>query len=131
MLADLQQRRHLHLQLRLLTNFICGECLKCSICRTEILKDKQTYVLRVDLFAAPDDLEITEEELEQDRRGEFEKLMEQLESMDAEAVEEETDKVFERHVYILCPICRARFHGLLRDVRTAKEGKGPPPATGK
>jgi hypothetical protein len=105
--------------------------LNCSICRTEILKDKQIYVLRIDLFAAPDKLEITEEEPEKDRRGEFEKLIEQLESMDAEAVEEENEKVFERHIYMLCPICRARFHGLLRDVRTAKEGKGPPPTTDK
>jgi hypothetical protein len=104
--------------------------LNCSICKSEILKGKQTYVLRIDLFAAPDELEISKEEMEKDRRTEFEKLMEQLEAMDAEAVEEETDKVFERHVYMLCPICRARFHGLLRDVRTAKEGKGPPP-TGK
>lgn len=102
--------------------------LNCSICKSEILPGKQTYVLRIDLFAAPDELEISRDELEKDRRAEFEKLMEQLESMDAEEVQEESDKVFERHVYLLCPICRARFHGLLRDVRTAKEGKGKPPA---
>jgi hypothetical protein len=105
--------------------------LNCSICRTEILEGKPTYILQIDLFAAPDGLEIAQEDLEKDRRGEFEKLMGQLEAMDAEAVKEEADKVFERHVYTLCPICRARFHGLLHDVRTAGEGKGPPPTTGK
>lgn len=105
--------------------------MNCSICKSEILPDKQTYILRIDLFAAPDELEITREDLEKDRRAEFEKLIEQLESMDAEAVQEETDRVFERHVYMLCPICRARFHGLLRDVRTAKEDKAKPPPSDK
>ena len=105
--------------------------MNCSICSAEILQGKQTYVLRIDLFAAPEELEINQEELEKDRRGEFEKLMEQLEAMDAELVQEETDKVFERHVYMLCPICRARFHGLLRDVRTAKEGKRKTPPSDK
>jgi len=105
--------------------------LNCSICKSEILPGKQPYILRIDLFAAPDDLEITEEEMKKDRRAEFERLIEQLESMDAEAVREETDKVFERHVYLLCPICRARFHGLLRDVRTAREGRGQPPPSDK
>jgi hypothetical protein len=99
----------------------------CSICNAEVLEGKPTYILRIDLFAAPGQPEIGPDELERDRRGEFEKLMEQLEAMDAQAVQEETDKVFERHVYVLCPICRARFHGLLRDVKTAKEEKGQPP----
>ena len=97
--------------------------MNCSICNAEILPGKQPYVLRIDLFAAPEELEISKEELEKDRRGEFERIMEQLEAMDAEALQEETDKVFERHVYWLCPICRARFHGLLRDVRTGKTVK--------
>jgi hypothetical protein len=105
--------------------------MNCSICKTEILEGKPTYILRIDLFAAPQQLEIGPEELEKDLRGEFEKLMEQLEAMDAEAVLEETDKVFERHVYVLCPICRARFHGLLRDVRTAKEEKSQTPPSDK
>lgn len=105
--------------------------MNCSICKSEILPDKQLYVLRIDLFAAADELEMSRDELDKDRRAEFEKLMEQLESMDAEEAQEETDKVFERHVYLLCPICRARFHGLLRDVRTAKEGKAPPSSSGK
>ena len=103
----------------------------CSICSTEILAGKQTYILRIDLFAAPEELKVSQEEIEKDRRGEFEKLMEQLEAMDAEAMQEETDKVFERHIYALCPICRARFHGLLRDVRTAKEGKSKTPSSDK
>jgi hypothetical protein len=105
--------------------------MNCSICKTEILKGKQIYLLRIDLFAAPKELEITKEDLEKDRRGEFEKLMELLETMDAEALQEETDKVFERHVYTLCPICRARFHGLLRDVRTSKENQAKKPTNGK
>ena len=105
--------------------------MNCSICKAEILAGKQIYVLQIDLFAAPEELEISQEELEKDRRGEFEKLMEQLEAMDAEAVQEETDKVFERHVYVLCPICRARFHGLLRDVRTGKENQTKKPTNGK
>ena len=105
--------------------------MNCSICKAEILPGKQTYVLRIDLFAAPEELEITKEELDKDRRDEFEKIMEQLEAMDAEAVQEETDKVFERHVYWLCPICRARFRGLLRDVRTGKADKIKKPPTDK
>ena len=100
--------------------------MRVTLVGQEILKGKQTYVLRIDLFAAPEELEISKEELEKDRRAEFERIMEQLEAMDAEAVQEETDKVFERHIYWLCPICRARFHGLLRDVRTGRSRKKPP-----
>jgi hypothetical protein len=105
--------------------------LHCSLCKAEILPGKQTYILRIDLFAAPEEPEIREEDLEKDRRGEFEKLMEQLEAMDAEAVQEETDRVFERHVYPLCPICRARFHGLLRDMRSGKPVKDTNPPNDK
>ena len=66
--------------------------MNCSICNAEILPGKQPYVLRIDLFAAPEELEISKEELEKDRRGEFEKIMEQLEAMDAEAMQEETER---------------------------------------
>lgn len=105
--------------------------MNCSICKSEILAGRQSYILRIELFAAPEQPEIGPEEPGKDRRGEFEKLIEQLEAMDAETVQEEADKVFERHVFVLCPICRARFHGLLRDVRTAGQESSRTPPSGK
>ncbi len=90
--------------------------MRCTLCLSDILQGKQHYTLRIDLFAGTE-LEISEEELQKDRRQEFEQLLEQLEYMDADEISEETAKVFERYTFSLCPICRARFHGLLKALR--------------
>jgi hypothetical protein len=91
--------------------------VRCTLCQSEILAGTQAYTLRIDLFAGTD-LEVTEEELFKDRSEEFEQLIDQLEKMDAEEISEEADKVFERYTFTLCPICRARFHGLLRALQS-------------
>jgi hypothetical protein len=87
------------------------------LCQSEILTGTQAYTLRIDLFAGTD-LEVTDEELQKDRTEEFEQLIDQLEKMDAEQISEEQDKIFERYTFTLCPICRARFHGLLKTLQS-------------
>jgi hypothetical protein len=87
---------------------------RCAACGAQILSGQQPYTLRVDLFAAAAPLEVSAQELAQDHRDQFEQLIAQLEQMDAEQVAEETARVFERFCFTLCPICRARFRGILR-----------------
>jgi hypothetical protein len=87
---------------------------RCAACGAEILPGQQPYTLRVELFAAAGPLVLPDQALARDEREQFEQLIAQLEQMDAEQVEEEAARVFERFCFTLCPICRARFRGILR-----------------
>ena len=88
--------------------------MRCALCHQEINSNQQIYTMRLDLFAAAEDLQISAEELGQNRADEIKQLLERLKDMDAEQIEEESDRIFERHTYTLCAICRAELHNLLR-----------------
>jgi hypothetical protein len=92
--------------------------MRCAVCQGEIPPDRQHYTLRIDLFAGAEP-GLSEEDV-RDRTAEFEKLINQLQVMDAEELAEEAAKVFERYVFTLCPICRARFRGLLKPLGAEK-----------
>jgi len=95
------------------------KAVRCALCLCDILKGSQPYILKVDLFASPVSPQIEPDELESggNRRALFERLLDQLENMDAEEVQDEQDRVRECYTFVLCPICRARFHGLLRSLQ--------------
>ncbi len=103
--------------------------MRCALCQCDILKGSQPYTLKVELYATASSPDLEEDELESEgnRRALFERLMDQLESMDAQEVQAEQDRVHERFTFVLCPICRARFHGLLRSLQPAKASLPPAP----
>lgn len=79
----------------------------CDICGKELLVDEDLrYVAKVELFAAYDPLEITEEDLEDDHMEEVSKLIEETEEFDAQELQ---DQVYKSFRFDLCPDCHKRF----------------------
>jgi (p)ppGpp synthase/HD superfamily hydrolase len=87
--------------------------MQCAACLATIPDGQQRYTLRVDLFAAVDNLDLTEEEIERDRSDEIRQLIERLSKMEPEEIKEESERIFERRVFTLCAVCRASLHDLL------------------
>lgn len=91
----------------------------CASCRAVIEPDTQVYTLRVELFASAKPPVFSEEDLLADHRAAWEELLEAMGQMTPREVEEEEDKVFERHEFSLCPRCREIYHAQLKRL-TAK-----------
>jgi hypothetical protein len=89
----------------------------CSLCKKEIPTGTLTYALRLDLFAAAEDLEITGSDLSGDTGAELKRLIDKLEDLNDDETEEETDRVFERHAFRLCSDCRDELHKILKMTR--------------
>jgi len=94
--------------------------MRCAACGTEISDGNQVYTLRVDLFAAKGDLEVLADEMGRNRSAEIESLVAKLEDMDEDELEEQEQRVFERHTFTLCAVCRAEIHDRLRGMPGSK-----------
>jgi len=84
---------------------------KCDNCGRTIPSSSQTYIVRIELFAKAEPLELTLDDLLADHTAQIEKLIEEMENLD---VEEATDQVYEAYAFQLCPVCRLRIHNLLK-----------------
>lgn len=79
----------------------------CDLCGKPLLVDEDVrYVLKVEVLAAYDPLELTREDLEKDHLAEMRKLVERMEGMDQQALE---DQVFANFRFDLCPPCQKRY----------------------
>ena len=85
--------------------------IRCDYCHREISLEEVIFELKMELYAAPDMPEITEEDLEQDHSEEIESLIEAMEQMDAEEL---TDEVYECYIFKLCNECRQDIHNKLK-----------------
>jgi hypothetical protein len=84
--------------------------LYCDACDEPLLVDSNVrYVTKVEVYAAYDPLEITEEDLKSANRDTWEQLMAELKDADAGELESQIHVAFR---YDLCPKCRKRY---LRD----------------
>jgi len=82
----------------------------CDLCGKELLVNEDVrYVAKIEVYAAYDPLEITEEDLEKDHLEEISKLIKQMEHMDPQELEDQVYKCFR---FDLCPDCHKKF---LRD----------------
>jgi len=82
----------------------------CDMCGKSLLTDEDVrYVVKVEVYAAYDPLEVTEDELDDDHLGEMSEIIEQMEGMDPEELE---DQVYKSFRFDLCPTCHQRY---LRD----------------
>jgi len=79
----------------------------CDLCGQELLaKSEVRYEVRIEVKAAHDPLEITEEDLAQDVRAKIAKLLRQLEGISEEEAQNEVYRQFE---FDLCAACQKRY----------------------
>jgi len=79
----------------------------CDMCGKTLLAEEDTrYVVKVEVYAAYDPLEVTEKDLEADRSDEVQELLDEMADMDAEDLE---DQVFKTFRFDLCPECHAAY----------------------
>ncbi len=79
----------------------------CDMCSKPLLADEDTrYVVKVEVYAAYDPMEITDADLAEDKSEEVQELLEQMADMDAEQLEDQVHKTFR---FDLCPACQARY----------------------
>ena len=92
---------------------VCGEGL--------LLKSNVRYVVKVEVYAAYDPLEITEEDLAQANQENWEKLLEELRHVDPDKA---TSQIYVSFKYDLCRDCRMRYvEDPLRGLREKREEK--------
>ena len=79
----------------------------CDGCGEPLLVDSNVrYVVKVQVYAAYDPLEITEDDLEKVTPEAWNDLMEELNDADADTLESEVHISFQ---YDLCPACRRTY----------------------
>ena len=79
----------------------------CDLCGKELLVEEDLrYVAKIEVYAAYDPLEITEEDLEEDHMEEISELIKQMDSMDEQELE---DQVYKSFRFDLCPECHKKF----------------------
>ena len=84
--------------------------LVCDRCDATLLLDSDVrYLVRIDVYAAYDPLEITRDDLERDFEAEMRDLIASMEARDPQELQDEVHRRFE---FDLCPACQKRF---LRD----------------
>jgi hypothetical protein len=102
----------------------------CDMCGKELLTDEDTrYVVKIQVYAAYDPMELTADDVARDRSNELAELLRQLESMNADELEDQVARCFE---FDLCPACQKKYlaeplPGVKPPPRTPKE---PPPVDG-
>ena len=81
--------------------------LSCDLCGKALLIDENArYLVRIQVYAAYDPMELTPDDLAKDHRAEIRKLIERLEDMDPQEVE---DSVYKEFRFDLCPACQRRY----------------------
>jgi len=100
--------------------------ISCDACDATLLIDEDVrYIVKIEVFAAYDPLEITRGDLARDGETEMALLLETMKSMDPTELE---DGVYRRFQVDLCPRCQKRY---LKDplrfggeIGRESEGKG-------
>ena len=81
--------------------------LYCDMCGKELLADEDTrYILKIEIYAAYDPMELTAEDVAEDKSDEMEKLLKRVAAMDARELQ---DQVYQRFRFHLCPACRKTY----------------------
>jgi hypothetical protein len=84
--------------------------ITCDLCGKDVLPgDKQRYVVKIEVFAAHDPAEITEDDLDDDHMEAVSEMIREMEENDESEPLPPASKKFR---YDLCPDCQKKF---LRD----------------
>ena len=79
----------------------------CDLCGKAMHRDEDVrHVVKIEVYAAYDPLEITEEDLDQDHMEEIGQILSQMEDMDPHELEDEVYKGFR---FDLCSSCHKKF----------------------
>lgn len=79
----------------------------CDWCGKELLADSEVrYEVKIEVRAAYDPLNITEEDLRRDFRAEIAKALQQLEGV---SVAEAQNQVYRMFHFDLCPACQRKY----------------------
>jgi len=94
--------------------------ISCDGCGAGLLIDDDVrYLVKIEVFAAYDPMEISREDLARDPRSEMDRLLEKMRFMDPQELE---DQVYKRLQLDLCPRCqRAYLRDPLHFVAPAEE----------
>ena len=92
--------------------------LTCDACGDGLLIDADVrYLVRIEVFAAYDPMELSREDLARDHRSEMARLIEDMRHMDPQELE---DQVYKKLQFDLCPKCQRIY---LRDPLGFDPGK--------
>ena len=81
--------------------------LVCDRCGKNLLIDEKVrYTVRIEVFAAYDPMELTDDDLEQDHDAEIKRLLEKINGLDEKDL---MDSVYRRIVLDLCPPCQKAY----------------------
>jgi hypothetical protein len=79
----------------------------CDLCGPELLKSSEIrYEVKIEVKAAYDPLNLTDEDLAQDFREEIARVLRQLEGL---SVAEAQDQVYRVFQFDLCPACQRAY----------------------
>jgi len=79
----------------------------CDMCGKPLLVDSDVrYIASIEVFAAYDPMELTEDDLKQDHLAEIRRLAQNLASADPRELE---DQVYKRFTFDLCPACQKKY----------------------
>jgi type II restriction/modification system DNA methylase subunit YeeA len=95
---------------------------RCDLCGTRIEASELRYVLKMNIFAAYDKLQIELSDLEKDYQNEIRKLIEEMEQMDPKQLEED---VFKQFNFDLCRRCQQE---IIKNPLESRRGGGEPAA---
>ena len=76
----------------------CGEGL--------LIREEVRYLVKIEVYAAYDPLEITRADLEKDHREEMARLLSSMTGMDPGELE---DQVYKKFQFDLCPRCQKKY----------------------
>ena len=79
----------------------------CDMCGKPLLVDEDVrYILKVEVYAAYDPMELTDDDLKASRLKEIRELVKRMEHMDPKELE---DQVYKKLTFDLCPACRKKY----------------------
>lgn len=81
--------------------------ISCDRCGKALLIDEEVrYLVRIEVKAAYDPLELVREDLERDLRAEMEALVERMQGMSREEAE---NQIYREFRFDLCPPCQREY----------------------
>jgi hypothetical protein len=79
----------------------------CDMCGKPLLVDEDVrYVVKLEVFAAYDPMELVDEDLDKDHLEEMSHLIDKMEDMNEQDLE---DQVYKNFRFDLCPTCRKNY----------------------
>jgi len=83
------------------------DSVTCDMCGKMLLEDEDTrYIVRIEVFAAYDTMELTTDQLGRDPSEEMARLLDLMERMDPQELEDQVYKAFR---FDLCPACQRKY----------------------